>query len=131
MSKHPYGTTRLEPVDGHDQAALSEGLDHVLTHAERAAADPHGETERATALPATRRRSRDAGERLREETEARLDADRTEITQIRRDLAAVHSQLDQINSGIVALQTHSLRQTGGVALALSVLIAIAWRVIAG
>ena len=44
-------------------------------------------------------------------------------------MRSVHSQLAQINSAIIAIQTHSLRQTGGVALTLSVLMVIAWKVI--
>ena len=57
--------------------------------------------------------------------------DRAAIAELKCDLASVHSQLAQINSAIIAIQTHSLRQTGGVALTLSVLMVIAWKVIGG
>ena len=63
--------------------------------------------------------------------EAKVEDDSVAIAEISRDLASVHAQLAQINTGIIALQTHSLRQTGGVALTLSVLLAIAWKVLAG
>jgi hypothetical protein len=57
--------------------------------------------------------------------------DSAEMAELKRDLESVHSQLDQLNSAIIAVQTHSLRQTGGVALTLSVLMVIAWKVIGG
>jgi hypothetical protein len=63
--------------------------------------------------------------------EAQVDDDGVAIAEISRDLASVHAQLAQIKTGIIALQTHSLRQTGGVALTLSVLLAIAWKVLGG
>lgn len=73
--------------------------------------------------------------RLREpevpNSDARLVEDHLAIAEIRSELASVHSQLAQINSAIIAIQTHSLRQTGGVALTLSVLMVIAWKVIGG
>lgn len=63
--------------------------------------------------------------------EAQVGDDSAAIAEISRDLASVHAQLAQISSGVVALQTHSIRQTGGVALTLSVLLAIAWKVLGG
>lgn len=57
--------------------------------------------------------------------------DRMAIGEIKSDLASIHSQLVQINSAIVAIQTHSLRQTGGVALTLSVLMVVGWKVLGG
>jgi hypothetical protein len=63
--------------------------------------------------------------------EAKVEDDSAAIAEISRDLASVHAQLAQINTGIMALQTHSLRRTGGVALTLSVLLAIAWKVLGG
>ena len=65
------------------------------------------------------------------EREAASLEDRAAIAELKCDLASVHSQLAQINSAIIAIQTHSLRQTGGVALTLSVLMVIAWKVIGG
>jgi hypothetical protein len=65
------------------------------------------------------------------EREAASLEDRAAIAELKSDLASVHSQLAQINSAIIAIQTHSLRQTGGVALTLSVLMVIAWKVIGG
>jgi hypothetical protein len=79
--------------------------------------------------------SLDAGEpdlrSLRSELEAQSREDRAAIAEIKSDRALVHRQLDQINAGIIAIQTHSLRQTSGVAFALSVLIVIAWKAIGG
>jgi hypothetical protein len=65
-----------------------------------------------------------------DEEAARLQ-DRAALAELKSDLASVHSQLAQINSAILAIQTHSLRQTGGVALTLSVLMVIVWKVIGG
>jgi hypothetical protein len=59
------------------------------------------------------------------------EAEGAMLAEVKRDLEFVHSQLAKLNTSIIALQTHSLRQTGGVALSLSVLIAIAWNVIGG
>lgn len=72
-----------------------------------------------------------ADEELRAALEAELSVDRDRMAEIGRDLARVHGQLDQINAGIIGLQSHSLRQTGVAALALAVLVAIAWKVIGG
>jgi hypothetical protein len=70
-------------------------------------------------------------EDLRVEIGAELRSDRDTVAGISSDLESVHSQLAQINSGIIGLQSNSLRQMGIVALALAVLIAIAWKVIGG
>jgi hypothetical protein len=75
--------------------------------------------------------SEPVAEEVRERVEAGLREDREAMAELRGDLAAVRSELAKLNAGVVVLQTHSLRQTGGVALALSVLIAIAWKVIGG
>jgi hypothetical protein len=60
-----------------------------------------------------------------------LRSDQATIAGISSDLESVHSQLAQINAGIIGLQNNSLRQTGVAALGLAVLIAIAWKVIGG
>ena len=71
------------------------------------------------------------------DAEIALDALRDEAgrstaeLEMRETVRAMHLQLEQHSAAIVALETHRLRQTGGVALALSVVIAIAWKVIAG
>ena len=136
MSEQRRGHARLQPVDGQDQSRPAAGSEPVHARTERAAGDTcvrrdrAAEELRAPPLPATHGRSANA-ERQREHTDARFRSDRAEIAEIRRDLAVVHSKLDRITAGVVALQTHSLRQTGGGALVLSVLIALAWKVIAG
>jgi hypothetical protein len=70
-------------------------------------------------------------EDLRAEVRVELREDRATMAEIRNDLASVHVQLGAISSGIIGLQNHSLRQTGVAALALAVLLAIAWKVIGG
>jgi hypothetical protein len=80
-------------------------------------------------------RAREASEHptedLRAEVDLELRDDRASIAAIRSDLASVHLQLAAISAGIIGLQSHSLRQTGMFALALAVLIAIAWKVVEG
>lgn len=73
----------------------------------------------------------EAGRDARIELEAELSADRVSLAEIRSDLMRVHSQLDQVNAGIIGLQNHSLRQTGAAALILAVLVAVAWKVLEG
>ena len=130
MSEQRRGRARLQPVDGQDQSRPAAGSEPVHARTERAAGDTcvrrdrAAEELRAPPLPATNGRQR-------EHADARFRSDRPEIAEIRRDLAVVHSKLDRITAGVATLQTHSLRQTGGVALVLSVLIALAWKVIAG
>lgn len=97
----------------------------ILAKADRAVEEVQAEAARI------RLESHDATEDLRVEMEAELRSDRTTIAGIRRDLKSVHAQLAQISSGIIGLQNHSLRQTGVAALALAVLVAIAWKVIGG
>jgi hypothetical protein len=53
------------------------------------------------------------------------------IAEIHDELDAVHSELSQVTTGVVALQTNSLRLTGVAALVLAVLIAVAWKVVGG
>jgi hypothetical protein len=135
VSKHQHV---LQPPGEADQELVAAAAAKILADAESALAglranveQAAGEAHTAAANPATRTLSEDGADRLLAEMDARLDADRATIAAIRGDLSRVHFQLDQITAGIVALQTHSLRQTGGVALALSVVIAIGWKVIAG
>jgi hypothetical protein len=92
-----------------------------------AEADREAPLRQFAALPLNEREVRNPNE----DRETAWLQDRAELAELRRDLASVHSQLAQINSAILAIQTHSLRQTGGVALTLSVLMVIAWKVIGG
>jgi hypothetical protein len=132
VSKHQHV---LQPHAEADQEFVAAAAAKILADAESALADLRANVEQAAgeapANPAARTLSEDGADRPLAEMDARLDADRATIAAIRSDLSRVHFQLDQITAGIVALQTHSLRQTGGVALALSVVIAIGWKVIAG
>ena len=68
---------------------------------------------------------------LRLEVEAERRDDRAEVADLSSDLESVHAELGPIKSGVIGLQNHSLRQTGVAALILAVLVAIAWKVIAG
>lgn len=93
---------------------MAESAARILARAQLAVEESHGEAEE-----------------LRSEMAAELRSDRATIDGISRDLDSVHAQLAQINSGIIGLQSHSLRQSGVAALALAVLLAIAWKVIGG
>ena len=68
---------------------------------------------------------------LRAEVEAERQDDRAAMADLSSDLESVHAELGPIKSGVIGLQNHSLRQTGVAALILAVLVAIAWKVIAG
>jgi hypothetical protein len=127
----------LPPDVAPGQENVAAASAKILADAESALADLRARVETAeaadfrSAVQASGTLAELDAERLQVDIDAGFRADRATIAEIRRDLTAVHSRLDQISEGIVALQTHSLRQTGGVALALSVLLAIAWKVIAG
>jgi hypothetical protein len=103
----------LRPAGTPDDGTVSAGARKFLADVDRAAG-----SERRTAA-------------LRDELEAELSEDRATMAEISGDLARVHAQLDQINAGIIGLQSHNLRQTGVAALALAVLVAIAWKVVGG
>jgi hypothetical protein len=118
--------------------------DHVVAGADKILAlDDALVTPRSETAPAARRRPdavkaarrQEAAQRpvdeLRAEVDLELDEDRATMAEIRSDLASVHVQLGAISAGIISLQSHSLRQTGMVAFALAVLIAVAWKVVEG
>jgi hypothetical protein len=121
-----------------DESVVAAAAERLLAEADRALVELHAEAEHAAvevrgAAEAARSRieSECAAEDLRIAVEAELRNDRARMAEISSDLAHVHKQLDEINSGIIGLQNHNLRQTGVAALALAVLVAIAWKVIAG
>jgi hypothetical protein len=124
-----------ESVDGDVAASAAR----ILVKADRAVSEIRVEAERAaaevldagaTGVGAAAEPDR-AIEDLRGEVEAELRDDRATMTDLSTDLQSVQAELDPIKSGIIGLQNHSLRQTGVAALILAVLIAIAWKVIAG
>jgi hypothetical protein len=121
-----------------DRDVVAEAAERLLREADRAMEELRAEAELATgevrgAAAAARERIEveSASEDMRIAVDAEVRGDRAQLAEISGDLAHVHSQLDTINEGIIGLQTHRLRQTGVAALALAVLIAIAWKVIAG
>jgi len=135
--RHPDTSAprHLVPEPGAGVAAAAVRL---LAEADRAVSELHSEAEHAAvevrgAAQAAKARieSECDAEDLRIAVEAELRSDRARMAEISSDLARVHRQLDQINSGIIGLQSHGLRQTGVAALGLAVLLAIAWKVIAG
>jgi hypothetical protein len=110
-----------------DEGVVAAAAARLLAEAEHASDEVCGAAEPAR----TRIESECAAEDLRIAVAAELRNDRARMAEISTDLARVHGQLDQINAGIIRLQTRGLRQTGLAALALAVLAAIAWKVIAG
>jgi hypothetical protein len=121
-----------------DRDVVAEAAARLLREADRAVEELRAEAQRAAgdvrgAADAAKARIEVecAAEDLRIAVGAEVRDDRARMDEISRDLERVHGQLDKINSGIIGLQTNSLRQTGVAALALAILIAIAWKVIAG
>jgi len=121
-----------------DRDVVAEAAARLLREADRAVEDLRTEAQHAAgevrvAADAAKARieAECAAEDLRIAVGAEVRDDRARMAEISRDLERVHGQLDEINSGIIGLQTHSLRETGVAALALAVLIAIAWKVIGG
>jgi hypothetical protein len=121
-----------------DEDVVATAAARLLVAADRAIRDLRAEVERApreagVAAEAATLRIEPArpAEACCAELESELDEDRAAVAEISTDLASVRSQLDPLTSGMIGLQNHSLRQTGVVALALAVLIAIAWKVIGG
>jgi hypothetical protein len=121
-----------------DRDVVAEAAERLLREADRALEELRSEAERASgevrgAASAAKERieAEFAGEDMRVAADAEVRGDREHMAEISGDLAHVHAQLDKINEGIIGLQMHKLRQTGVAALVLAVLIAIAWKVIAG
>jgi hypothetical protein len=128
----------LRPVQESDEGAVAASAARILAKADRAVSEIRVEAERAIAdvRGEDRGLEESAGcdgaiEDLRVEVEAERRDERAAIAEVSSDLESVHAELGPIKSGIIGLQNHSLRQTGVVALILAVLIAIAWKVIAG
>jgi hypothetical protein len=138
MTEQRQGQDALPPVQESDEGVVAASAARILAkanlavseirvEAERAIADVRGEDTRLEVSAG----SDGATEDLRVEVEAERRDDRSAIADLSSDLESVHAELDPIRSGIIGLQNHSLRQTGVAALILAVLIAIAWKVIAG
>jgi len=128
---------RRGPIEP-DRDVVAEAAERLLREADRALQELRSEAERASgevrgAASAAKERieAESASEDLRGAADAAVRGEREHLAEISGDLAHVHAQLDRINEGIIGLQTHRLRQTGVAALVLAVLIAIAWKVIAG
>jgi hypothetical protein len=136
---HPHRAERQRDdvrVDGGDRVAAGAdkilALDDALV-APRSEPVPAAQRRRPNAVEAARRQAvaQRPIEELRAEVDLELNEDRATMAEIRSDLASVHIQLGAISAGIIGLQSHSLRQTGMVAFALAVLIAVAWKVVEG
>ena len=113
-----------------DRDVVAEAAARLLREADRAVEELRAEAQRAAGDvrgAADAAKARIEAEDLRIAVAAEVRDDRARMAEISRDLERVHGRLDKING----LQTHSLRQTGVAALALAVLIAIAWKVLAG
>jgi hypothetical protein len=136
--QHPDAAALRHQQRQSDEGVVAAAAARLLAEADRAVDELHAEAEHAAvevrgAAEAAKARieSECAAEDLRIAVEAELRSDRARMSEISSDLARVHKQLDQINAGIIGLQNHGLRQTGVAALGLAVLVAIAWKVIAG
>jgi hypothetical protein len=138
MEPHPDRAAPFGLPEAREENVVADAAARLLAEADRAVEDLRAEAEHAQAevrgvveAAKTRVESVRADEDLRAALEAELRVDRARMAEVSSDLARVHGQLDQINAGIIGLQSHSLRQTGVAALALAVLVAIAWKVIGG
>lgn len=138
MSEQRQDQDALRHLDGSDEGVVAASAARILAKADRAISEIRLEAERAAAdvraaagLAAASAEPDRATEDLRVEVEAERRDDRAAMADLGSDLESVHAELDPIKSGIIGLQNHSLRQTGVAALILAVLIAIAWKVIAG
>ena len=120
------GALRRAVEHGSELRLVAAGAANVLAEAERAAGYVQADAKGAAQTYANA-----TAEGRLVMLEAELRANRAIVTKIDGDLALVHAQLERLGLSIITLQTHSLRQTGGVALALSVLLVIAWKVIGG
>jgi hypothetical protein len=138
-----HATTRVgrEP----DEDMVAPAAERLLAAADRAASDireaerhkpedspvagppeaVRGKAEHASAHPGDvdpTAGQRDAGDAQSEEAV---------IAEMQGELDSVQAELNEVSSGIIGLQAHSLRQTGVAALVLAVLIAVAWKVLGG
>lgn len=118
-----------------DEGVVAASAARILAKADCAVSEIRLEAERAVADvrggDGALGVSAGATEDLRVEVAAERRDDRADVADLSSDLESMHAELDPIKSGIIGLQNHSLRQTGVAALILAVLIAIAWKVIAG
>jgi hypothetical protein len=138
MTKQREDQDALLHLHTSDEGVVAASAARILAKADRAVSEIRVEAERAAAEVSGAVASDlglaepdQATEDLRLEVEAERRDDRAAMADLSCDLESVHAELDPIKSGIIGLQNHSLRQTGVVALILAVLIAIAWKVIAG
>jgi hypothetical protein len=125
VSKHGDDAAVPQRTTEEPEGAVAASAARILARADHAIDEVHAEAARI------RIESQGAAEDLRVEIAVELRRDRAAIAGISSDLESVHSQLARINSGIIGLQSNSLRLTGVAALALAVLVAIAWKVIGG
>ena len=138
MTEQRQSQDALRPEQASAEGAVAASAARILAKADRAVSEIRVEAERAIAdvRGEDRGLEESAGcdgaiEDLRVEVEAERRDERAAIAEVSSDLESVHAELGPIRSAIIGLQNHSLRQTGVVALILAVLIAIAWKVIAG
>jgi hypothetical protein len=138
MTEQRQDQDALSHLHESDDGAVAESAARILATADRAVSAIRVEAERAVADmrgedggPGMSAGSDGVTEDLRVQLEAERRNDRSAMADLSSDLESVHAELDPIKSGIIGLQNHSLRQTGVAALILAVLIAIAWKVIAG
>ena len=139
MGKQHDDRPDVRPRPGEpDRDVVAEAAERLLREADRALEELRSEAERASgevrgAASAAMERieAESAAEDLHVAVDAEVRGDREHMAEISGDLEHVHAQLETINEGIIGLQTHRLRQTGVAALVLAVLVAIAWKVIAG
>jgi hypothetical protein len=138
MPEQHQNQDALPTVQESDEGAVAASADRILAKADRAVSEIRVEAERAVADvrkggagPGESAECAQATEDLRAEVATARRDDRSEVADLSSDLESLHAELDPIKSGIIGLQNHSLRQTGVAALVLAVLIAVAWKVIAG
>jgi hypothetical protein len=138
MTEQRHGQDALNGLHESGDDVVAESAARILVKADRAVGEIRREAERATAdvrgaagSPAESAEADAATEDLRDEVEAGRRDDRAEVADLDSDLESVRAELGPIKSGLIGLQNHSLRQTGVAALILAVLLAVAWKVIAG
>ena len=139
MTEQRQGHDALRHLQTPEEGVVAASAARILAKADRAVSEIRVEAERAAAevrgavasgLGAVAEPDR-ATQDLRLEVEAERRDDLAAVADLCSDLESVHAELDPIKSGVIGLQDQSLRQTGVAALILAVLVAIAWKVIAG
>jgi hypothetical protein len=112
-------------------ASILAKADRAVSQIRAEAASAAAEVQGASAAPKGSSALEPGADDLRVEVEADRREDRAEVAKLSSDLESVRVELNPIRSGVIGLQNHSLRQTGVAALILAVLLAIAWKMIAG